>query len=296
MTSNEFTPVRSRNDIKYTQAREQLIDKNAPLPELLDGPMHMPWLTVRERRGLLEGPKADIYVGDNLAFRGAPIRALMAWSGRAHKHFITNPLSRKVVFPGTKVTAWGIATILKATVTYQGMGGELIGTVYVGNNFGDMVKLYVAGNVLDMASRVSHIFVHMQHLINTNLLSYQEVTAVLNAVEPGDALLHHLARDMANRRFQGRISDPAQFDQYLAKHPTLETAMAEVDAPHEAARKAVHEAKIDKEKREHAAEQKRMNDEYRARVSALQAKINSTKGGILSLSAEEAALKRELGI
>lgn len=76
--------------------------------------------------------------------------------------------------------------------------------------------------------------------------------------------------------------------------------MTDVDLQHQSGRETVQRAlqkiKMNEESRVYEAEQKRLNAEYRNRVSALKDKINATKGSIISLSAEDAELKRELGI
>lgn len=52
--------------------------------------------------------------------------------------------------------------------------------------------------------------------------------------------------------------------------------MAQIDTPHEAQREAIRQAA-------HAARIEEENQVYRARVAALKNKIDSTKGGIISL-------------
>lgn len=76
--------------------------------------------------------------------------------------------------------------------------------------------------------------------------------------------------------------------------------MTEVDLQRQAGRetfqRALWKAKMNEENRVYEAEQNHLNAEYHNRVTALKGNINAAKGIIISLSAEDAKLKRELGI
>lgn len=61
-------------------------------------------------------PKADVYVGQTLAFRAAPVQALMAWSPQANAHFRAEHLSRKVV----------LSEVLNMSILISPGPGELV--------------------------------------------------------------------------------------------------------------------------------------------------------------------------
>ena len=275
-----------------------LVSTTAPVAGILSGTVDVQSLTKIQRQGLLDGPKVNVYVGRDVAFRNAPVRAMMAWSSKANVYFNRNPLANRIVIQESAASIQAVQAILKATVTLYGMGGENIAPVHRATSFAEELRIYQAAHELGMKSRVEKAWKHLRHMISTNLLSYENLSLFLVCVPPTDDLFNHLAKDLATRRFQGRIPDTENFEKYLAENEALKNTMDEIDASHKAERE-VRKAQADAEHAEMrrvATENKHYEREYRARVAALMEKIKTTNGGILSLSAEEAELKRELGI
>lgn len=123
---------------------------------------------------------------------------------------------------------------------------------------------------------------------------------MLETIPASDSLFKLLATNLANRRFQKRIPDPEDFKIYLQGHVALKNAMDAIDATHQTERQAAREAQVAqiaqiKEERKWAAQKKHREREVRARVAVIKEKMNATEGGIVSLTREEAELKRELG-
>lgn len=296
MVPTTFAPVTTRTDQKAAHAMDSFVSKAAPVPAILKNSVNVYDLTVDERRGLLDGPKAEIYIETTRAFRNAPIRALMAWSPKANAHFRANPLSRKVAFPASAADVSAVQNVLRATVTHAGMGKDALGAVFPGNTLTDAVKNYQAALTLGVKRRVEHIAKAIAGHISAGLLSYEAVTLIATCVPPSDEVFHYLAHNLATRRFQRQIPDPEDFEKYLETMPKLKEAMAEIDAPHQAERKAHKDAAAEARARKQAKEERSKHREYKGRVEALKVKLNAAMGGIVSMTQEEADLRRELGI
>ena len=122
------------------------------------------------------------------------------------------------------------------------------------------------------------------------------MTLIATSIPASDELFQHLAKDLARRRFKKEIPDPIDFENYLDNMTELKEAMLKIDAPYQAERKAAQDARVAARMRAQAEEDRRAEKAYKTRVEALQRKLNAVLGGIVSLSQEEADLKRELGI
>lgn len=300
MSTTTVNTVLSPADADRANAMNDFVSKTAPVHSILSSTVDITTLTAAERKGLLEGPKIDIYIGNKMVFRSAAVRAFMAWSPKANTYFRANPTSQKIVFREGAADPQALVDVLKATITYYGMGGVTPATVRMGTTTTQMVKLCQAGILLGMKDRVEHVYKRLKHVIATTLPSYEDLDAMLETIPVSDGLFKLLATSLANRRFQKRIPDPKDFETYLQRQVALKNAMDAIDATHQAERKAAREAQVAqiaqaKEEGEWAAQEKRREREVRARVAAIKEKMNATEGGIVSLTREEAELQRKLG-
>lgn len=137
---------------------------------MLDGTVNVAALTAAERQGLLDGPKADIFIVEKLAFPNAPISALMAWSYTINAHFEANPLARTITLKSS-ADFTAVQIILKSTITTSGIGGENIAFVRKGMTLEQLVLIYQAGVALDMDQRVNYHAKFLKNLISENLIS-----------------------------------------------------------------------------------------------------------------------------
>ncbi|KAK3209501.1 hypothetical protein GRF29_69g2029579 [Pseudopithomyces chartarum] len=300
MSTTTVNTVLSRADTNRASAMNDLVSKTAPVRGILSSTVDITTLTAAERKGLLEGPKIDIYIGNKMVFRSGAVRAFMAWSPKANTYFRANPTSQKIVFREGAADPQAVVDVLKATITYYGMGGATPATVRMGTTTTQMVKLCQAGILLEMKNRIEHIYKRLKHVIATTLPPYEDLDAMLETIPASDSLFKLLATNLANRRFQKRIPDPEDFKIYLQGHVALKNAMDAIDATHQTERQAAREAQVAqiaqiKEERKWAAQKKHREREVRARVAVIKEKMNATEGGIVSLTREEAELKRELG-
>ncbi|USP81346.1 hypothetical protein yc1106_08620 [Curvularia clavata] len=244
-------------------------------------------LTVAERQGLLDGPKADIFIVGKLAFPNAPISALMAWSYTMNAHFEANPLARTVTLKSSAdLTA--VQTVLKSTITTSGMGGENIAFVCKGTTLVQLGLVYQAGVALGMDQRVNYHAKLLKNLISENLISYEALNMIVKNIPSTDVMFQHLTQDLAYRRYKRTIPNAEEFEAWLQEHVALKDATGQADAPHKAIRKAARIAKAQEEKRQEAM--------YWARVAELKKKTDAAKGSIVLLTQEQAGLSRELGI
>lgn len=280
-------PITIKEEQKIAAAKKALICDRAPVPAVMNGTVNISQLSIEQRHGLLQGPKVDIFVGNNQVFKGAPLRAFMATSAKANTWVRRNPLQTKVVLKGGRTNVKSLKTVLKSTLTTRGIGGKAVIPVPVGKDFKEGLFIYTAGLELGMDSQVKHVANRLCQIASKRVLEYDELTALILYTSPSDAVFQHVAKILANARFKGQITDKEDFNSYLQKHPTLGKAMNDIDAPFKATRKAHADA---------IAREKQDAKDYQNRVNAILQKLNSAAGGISTLTSEEAELRRELGI
>lgn len=302
-----FQEVHTRTATKTTKAFEagiaSLIDDKVPVTELLSGPIELGSLSMQQRRGLLRGPKTQVLNNGNIIFHDAPVRALMATSTTANEHFRLNPKAKQFEVSTDPATKGTLKRLLIHTITDQAIGGAKVLRVPGGATMKQSIELYKAGFYLGMSERVEHIAKYLMVAISHELIGYEELNAITAGLTPSDRLFQHVAKDLAQRRFQKSIPDPAEFEDWLDKRTQLKQAMAQIDAEHKTARQHARkayslykEANVRVEAEQARRKQQRADREYHARVRALTKKLNEAKGGFLSLTYEEGELRRELGI
>lgn len=253
MPPKDFKTVIARADDKLRRAYDALTDKNTPIA-VLGGTVDVEVLSPAQLKGLLNGPKADIFVGDKLAFRNAPIRALMAWSHSMNARFTDNPLVRKVTLDKS-IDIDAVQIILKTTITPTGMGGEKVVSVVKGVTLKQRILIYQAGVALGMNERAKYHGDHLKHYISKNLAPYDVLNLVIKSIPANDPVFRHLAKNLAYRRYKGTILDTEEFGAWLKKHGELSKAMNEADAPYKELRKAAYIAKAQDEKHQASIDQ-----------------------------------------
>ncbi|KAF1980012.1 hypothetical protein BU23DRAFT_548223 [Bimuria novae-zelandiae CBS 107.79] len=180
MSTNTFQPAISRADAKTEKATAAILTSSTDISAL----------PLASHQGLLLGPKADIYVG--------PIRALIAWSPKATSYFQAYPTSTKIVLHPSTANIEAIRAVLRATVTYHGIGGAQLARVATGTTFATAVLTYQAGYALGMSERVQHVAKRLEYLISTTLLPYDDLTLFLSSVRRRMCCL-----DTTRRRWRG---------------------------------------------------------------------------------------------
>lgn len=290
---NDFTPIISKN-VKKTQ--ELALASNALFsyiyPQIQSATVDITTLTRPQRLVLLQGPKVNVFVGNTLVRASVPKRALMVSVDKRSQFYLENPRRTTIRLPVGSVDIHAMKLVLDALTTNKGIGSAECLPVPTGKTFIEGVYIYQAGLVLRAAKNVEHILKRLRVSISSNLISYPELDTILKCVLPADPLFTHVANDLAHRRYKKAIPDVTEFEEYLNKHQALRKAMNGIDAD--------HQAKRDERKKEKCKSNQETRQAICAarkeKVRALMEKLDKTSSGVTVLTAEEAELKRELGI
>ncbi|KAK7183274.1 hypothetical protein DPSP01_011784 [Paraphaeosphaeria sporulosa] len=300
---SEFQSVVSRTVTKNKKAHNAglaaLVDTKAPVDGILSGVIDLNKLTVDQRLGLLRGPKVSVVLGGKMVHPNVPVRAFIATSNKANDYFRHMPQRKQVNLPAGCATAEALKHVLNSTTTNKAIGNAEPLRIKGGQSFLDNVQVYAAGVALGMSAHVDHVARFLRVAISNELVSYENLTAMVTSLGTSDPIFQYLANDLARRRFQraiGTAQDEIEFARYLNQHQNLKQAMADIDQKHANARKNAERMATRAKEREQYEQEKKADLEYHARVRALTKKLNQAKGGVVSLTHEEGELRRELGI
>ncbi|KAF2850169.1 hypothetical protein T440DRAFT_518644 [Plenodomus tracheiphilus IPT5] len=206
-------------------------------------PIDILTLQPEERKHLLEGFNTSIIADSNIVIRKAvPLRALTASCTKVHDLFQVRPKATQFRVYG-KVNQKSIEKLLDIFTTEKLVDTKDIKLVVPDMSFVDGVLLYQACLALGI------VYHHTKPLLNflcaqvtAHDLSPEEMSTIVNRCPPQDPLFRHLANKLCHRRFKKQIKDVA-FEHWLAKKPTLQKAMSDIDQAHEKRRTAINERK-----------------------------------------------------
>ncbi|KAF2788353.1 hypothetical protein K505DRAFT_394803 [Melanomma pulvis-pyrius CBS 109.77] len=298
---NDFTAIISKNDKK---SQELDLASNALFSDIYlqiqSAIVDITTLTQPQRLELLKGPKVNVFVGNTLMRSGVPKRALMVSVDKRSHSILKDPRRTTICLPAGLVDIPAMKLVLDALTTNKGIGKAECHPVSTGKTFIEGVYIYKAGLVLGAGKNVEHVLKRLRYLISSSLVSYPELDTILKCVPPTNPLFVHVANDLAHRRYKKTIPDVAEFEEYLEKRKALQKAMKEIDADHQMKRNVRKEEKRDAHKEEKRKVDKEarqaISDVRKEKVRALIEKLDKISSGITMLTAEEAELKRELGI
>jgi hypothetical protein len=267
-----------------------------PSPFLLKDPIELEnilELSARHRKTLLYGDTWNFFVGDEVVYEISKNLVLTA-STKAQD--ILKAGEAGIAFEKGVIEVKAIRELLK----WLERTCKSIGTFSLppGNNMRQTLSLIRLAYLMGVQRYVHHLELYHIRRISKKLLSYEEITQVIDlAVSENDPIFAHLADRLAALRYHKQIPDPEVFATYLEEHPKLANAMATVDAKkskqrlqREATRARqlewLEEMERQEQVRRERNEQRRKDQELAASVRQ---KLNAG-GGVLTMTEEEAQL------
>ena len=238
-----FQPVTSRSTTKLQDrtnaAMDSLLDPKVPIQQTLHSTIDIRAYPADLRKGLLAGPVVTI-VRNKIPIAQVPKRAFMATSEFGHKAILENPAAKEIALPSSaaRLDAKALSTVF-GWLSPKCIG-QNVRPISQGQNTVEACKILHVATVLGMRMYTAHICAYFHAYINDQavLLGYQELTALLAAIDSKDPLFKHLAKDLSHRRHAKMIPDPEDFAKYLKTQPALASAMDAIDEKHNKERKA----------------------------------------------------------
>ena len=299
--SSQFSPPLVTNDSIIHKADV------SPQPNLMSKSLHSSSITVveqpldnllvmikQQREALLEGPQITVYIG-KVVVEEISKRAAMAASRGLNKHLTKHPESLEYYFSKDFMSPDAVCHLLKTWI--EEISGEFEAwSVPIRPTFEKNVELLRAARLLGMERYTAHILAQFIDYVKTHLPLYKEIAVIEhNATSDKDPLWTNMVNHLCHDRHKGLFPDPEEFEAFLGKHQRLKKAMEAADIFFSSMAQQKWEAKEARRRQQWEHNQAEKRDRLaceKAVAESLKQKMDTKGSGLLTVTAEEAAMLR----
>ncbi|KAF2022429.1 hypothetical protein BU24DRAFT_471647 [Aaosphaeria arxii CBS 175.79] len=179
-----------------------------------------------ERRGLANGPRVGIYIGDEKIME-LPRRAAMAASAVLNTHLRKGMHVTNFRFKNTIPDANAVRFVLGDWLRESCTVAEEVDQIPSADTFSQNLKRLQAARLLGMDRYATHILIYHVDYLKTRLPTYEEILDVIkfrtsNRDPLYTAMINHLGW-LLRRKY---IPDPEEFESFLQLHDELRQSIS----------------------------------------------------------------------